>query len=157
MTAERPWPPLIVADHIPRAVRWRDALLTLAAWVAFAIFLDEEFKLSLLSLRALETGRADIPVNMLPDLRRLAPFLLVGAVLAAVLAVRSLLTLRSRSRALRLVQPTPLAAADEARAAGLCEADLLAAREQRIVVVGDDGGWLRIEARNPSLPGPARD
>jgi poly-beta-1,6-N-acetyl-D-glucosamine biosynthesis protein PgaD len=148
--AVRPWPPLIVADNIPRAVRWRDTLLTLLAWVAFAVFLDVEFKLSLASLRALETGRAHLMPDVLPDLQRLTPFFMAGAALAAVLFVRSARTLYRRSRALSLPQPAPLAVADEARAAGLPEADLLAAREQRIVVVHDDEGGLRIEAKSQS-------
>ena len=152
--AERAWPPLIHAHNIPRAVRWRDALLTLFAWVAFAIFLDIEFKLSLGALKTIETGRPHLAVDMLPDLARLAPFFVVGAVLAIVLFVRSVLTLIGRSQALRLPQPAPLEAAVEARAAGLTEADLLAARARRIVVVHEAGGSLRIEEGPMAMAAP---
>ena len=156
---ERPWPPLIHAHNIPLAVRWRDALLTLFAWVAFAVFLDVEFKLSLAALKTIETGRPHLAMDMLPDLARLAPFFLVGAVLAVVLFIRSVRTLIGRSQALRQPQPAPLEAAAEARAAGLTEADLLAARDRRIVVVHEAGGSVRVEdkplAEMPLEHGPS--
>jgi tetratricopeptide (TPR) repeat protein len=43
--AAKPWPPLIVADHTPRWVRWRDFALTLMMWILFAIMLETEFEL----------------------------------------------------------------------------------------------------------------
>ena len=41
------WPPLIVARHVPRLVKWRDILLTLMVWGFCAILLDKEFELFL--------------------------------------------------------------------------------------------------------------
>src|SRR5262249_46377186 len=43
--AAKPWPPLIVAKHTPRWVRWRDFALTLMMWILFAIMLETEFEL----------------------------------------------------------------------------------------------------------------
>jgi hypothetical protein len=131
-------------------VKWRDALLTLFAWVAFVVFIAVEFKLSLGYLRALETGRAHLAVDMRPDLERLAPFFLVGALLAAFLFVRSARTSIERSKALKIPQPAALATADEARDAGIDEAALIAARDQQIVVVHRDVGGLRIEPGSQS-------
>jgi hypothetical protein len=75
------------------------------------------------------------------------PFLLTAAILAGLLIIFSLRTLRRRSRALLLPQPVPLEAADQARRAGLGEAELIVARDQRIVVVHiDTNGRHRIEA-----------
>jgi hypothetical protein len=34
-----PWPPLLAGHHVPRWVRWRDAMLTLAAWALLAFWM----------------------------------------------------------------------------------------------------------------------
>jgi poly-beta-1,6-N-acetyl-D-glucosamine biosynthesis protein PgaD len=143
----RPWPPLIVAANVPRAVRWRDLLLTLAAWVAFAYLLDHEFALSLHALKLLGLGGAEVDTNWRLYLERLAPFLLVAAALAVALVVFSLRTLRRRSRTLRMSPPSPLTTVQQARVAGLDEAALVAARDQRIVVVRQVEHGLSIEAK----------
>jgi poly-beta-1,6-N-acetyl-D-glucosamine biosynthesis protein PgaD len=155
--ADRSWPPLIVAEHIPFAVRWRDILLTLAAWAGFILLVDDEFQLSVGALAAFGSGRAGAAVNWASYAERLAPFFLVGAALAAVLFARSVDTLVGRSRALRMASPAPLATAEAARAAGLDDAALLAARDQRIVVVHDEAHGLRIEPRAVGAGEPARD
>ena len=46
-SANQPWPPLIVAKHVPRLVKWRDTLLTVMMWGFFAVLLDIEFELFL--------------------------------------------------------------------------------------------------------------
>jgi len=43
--AKRPWPPLVVAEHVPRRVQWRDFLLTLAMWGLFFVLLEKELEL----------------------------------------------------------------------------------------------------------------
>ncbi|HEY2594446.1 MAG TPA: PgaD family protein [Chloroflexota bacterium] len=145
--AEPPWPPLIVAANIPRAVRWRDALLTLAAWAAFVLLLDHEFVLSLGALKLLGLGGAHVRVDWPSYLARLAPFLLVSAVLPLALVFFSIRTLRRRTRALRLPAPAPLESAEQALGAGLDERALVIARGHRIVVVHNDSGGLRIDAK----------
>jgi poly-beta-1,6-N-acetyl-D-glucosamine biosynthesis protein PgaD len=145
---EKPWPPLIIAEHVPPLVRWRDILLTAVAWIAFIALVDHEFALSLATLKALGMGGADAKVNWLYYLERLTPFFLIAGVLAATLVVFSVRTLRRRSRALLLPQPPPLEAADEARRAGLDAATLIAARSERIVIVGfEREDRLRVEAQ----------
>jgi hypothetical protein len=154
---DRPWPPLIVAANIPRAVRWRDVLLTLAAWAAFALLLDHEFALSLGALKVLGLGGAHIRVDLLSYLERLAPFLLFSALLCLVLIFRSVRTLRRRSSTLLLRQPPPLEADRQARDAGLDNAALLAARRKRIVVVREGKGALLIQEEFPAENGPETD
>jgi hypothetical protein len=74
-------------------------------------------------------------------IERLSPFLQTVAILAAFLLASRVLTIRHRRRGMLLAGPAPLDAAEEARRAGLDEAALIAARNQRIVVVeiGIDG------------------
>ena len=38
------WPPLIIAEHVPRVVKWRDRALTLAAWGVFVLLLAIELR-----------------------------------------------------------------------------------------------------------------
>ncbi len=130
-----PWPPLIVAKNVPRSVKWRDALLTLSAWVAFALLLIKELVWAL-------TGNGE------PAFERLTPFLLIAAVLAGLLMIFSLRTLQRRRRSLLLPQSAPLEAADEARRTGLDEAALIAARDERVVTVHTDDGGIWIETKN---------
>jgi len=145
----RPWPPLIVAERVPRSVKWRDALLTLAMWAFFAALLDIEFQLLFgPHLERLGFGPFDTNANWLLFFERLMPFVLTAAALGAMLVIISLRTLHRRRRALLLPQPAPLAAAEEARRAGLDEATLIAARERPIVIVHiDPDGRHRIETR----------
>jgi poly-beta-1,6-N-acetyl-D-glucosamine biosynthesis protein PgaD len=146
-SGDRPWPPLIVAEHIPRSVRWRDALLTVLAWGAFAFLVEKELAPVLGALQAMGFGDYGVKVDWLAYLERLTPFLLVAAVLAGLLVGFSLRTLRRRTRSLLLPQPAALEAADEARRAGLDEAALVAARDLRIAIVYIDDIVLRIEPK----------
>jgi hypothetical protein len=148
-SSSRPWPPLIVAEHVPRLVKWRDVLLTLLMWGLFAVLLATEFELFFGDY--LEHLGFSGPFNTnakWPEFfERLLPFMLTAAGLAVWLVMFSLRTLRDRHRALALPQPAPLAAADEARRAGLDLAELIAARERRIVIVHIAAdGRHRIEA-----------
>jgi poly-beta-1,6-N-acetyl-D-glucosamine biosynthesis protein PgaD len=146
-SSNSPWPPLIVAKHVPRLVKWRDTLLTLMVWIFFAVLLDIEFELFLGHHLQLGLGPFDTNATWSVFFDRLMPFLLTAAILAGLLVVFSLRTLRRRSRALLLPQPAPLETADQAHRAGLDEAELTVARDQRIVIVHiDTGGSHRIEA-----------
>jgi poly-beta-1,6-N-acetyl-D-glucosamine biosynthesis protein PgaD len=146
-SANRPWPPLIVAAHVPRAVKWRDFLLTLMLWGAFWLLLDEEFELlfnDLLKLVGITRVKAGRDWQLYLDL--LVPYLLIAAALASALVIFAMRTAWRRRRAMLAPQPTPLEAADQARRAGLDEKALVAAREQRIVIVHIDIlGGHRIE------------
>ena len=144
----RPWPPLIVAKHTPRLVKWRDILLTSMMWGFFALLLGTEFELFLGDyLEQLGLGPFDSNGNWLVYFDLLLPFLLMAAILAGVLVIFSLRTLRRHSRALLLPEPAPLETADQAHRAGLEEAELIVARDQRIAIVHiDSNGRHRIEA-----------
>jgi poly-beta-1,6-N-acetyl-D-glucosamine biosynthesis protein PgaD len=146
-SANRPWPPLIVAKDVPPLVKWRDILLTLMMWGFFAVLLDTELELFLGDyLEHLGLGPFDTNANWPEFFDRLMPFLLAAAMLAGFLVIFGMRTLRRRSRALDVPQPAPLAAADQARRAGLDEAALIAARGRRIVIVHVDAdGTHRIE------------
>jgi len=134
--ASKPWPPLIVADQIPRWVKWRDFLLTLMMWILFAVVLEREFKLFV--GRLLEywgLGDFETEANWVEFFEKLMPHIQATMMLVGVLALASLITLYSRRRSLLLPPPPPLAIADEARRAGMNETALAAARELRIAVV----------------------
>jgi hypothetical protein len=142
--SNRSWPPLIIAKHVPRLVKWRD---TLMMWGFFAVLLDFEFELSLSYYSQPVISRFDPGTKWSIFFERLMPFLLVAALLVGVLIMFSLRTLRRRSRGLLLPQPAPLGTTDQAHRAGLDEAELIAARDQRIVTVHIDAdGTHRIEA-----------
>lgn len=146
-SSNRPWPPLIVATHVPRLVKWRDTLLTLMIWGGFAVLLDVEFELFLHHFLQPGLGRFDTGAKWSVFFDRLMPFLLTAAMLAGLLVIFSVRTLRRRSRSLLLPKPPPLEAADQAHHAGLDEAELMVARDQRIVTVHiDTDGRHRIEA-----------
>ena len=146
-SSNRLWPPLIVARHVPRLVKWRDILLTSMMWGFLAVLLGTEFELFLGDyLKRLGFGPFDTDANWSVYLDRLMPFLLMAAMLASVLIIFSLRTLQRRSRALLLPQPALLETASQAHRAGLDEAELIAARDQRIVIVHiDPDGRHRIE------------
>jgi hypothetical protein len=147
--ANRPWPPLIVARHVPGPVKWRDLLLTSFMWAIFVVLVEAEFELFVDDfLEWLGYGRrGGSDANWSAYVERLMPFLLVAAALAGFLVTFSLRTLRRSFRARFLPQPAPLDAAVEARRTGLDEAALIAARARRIVIVHIDAdGRHRIEA-----------
>jgi hypothetical protein len=145
---DRRWPPLIVADRVPRFIRWRDFVLTLLMWIAFAILLEKEFELFFgHHLERLGFGDFDTEANWPMFFERLTPFLMTIALLVSLLGVASVRTLQRRRRALFLPLPAPLGLAEECRRAGLDERTLISARASRIVIVhiGADGEH-RIEA-----------
>ena len=98
-------------------------------------------------------GDFDSEGRWLEFFQALWPFVQVALVLVSLLLVAGLLTLRRVARGRRLPQPAPLAAGDEARRVGMDEAELIAARELRIVVVHiEPGGKHRIEPRQAAPP-----
>ncbi len=145
----RSWPPLIVAERVPRSIKWRDAVLTLCVWGLFAALFAIE-----LGLFVVDLGNAS-PANGPTHLELLAPFLTTAAILAGLLVVFSFATLQSRRRGLSLPEPAPLQTADQARRAGVDEAALISAREQRIVIVHvDAAGRHRFDVKEGVYPRP---
>ena len=147
--ASIPWPPLIVADQIPRWVKWRDFLLTLMMWILFAVVLEREFKLFV--GRLLEywgLGDFETEANWVEFFEKLMPHIQVTLMLVGVLALASLITLYRRRRGLLLPAPPLLEIANEARRAGMEEDALAAARDLRIAVVHiDENGTHRVTPR----------
>jgi poly-beta-1,6-N-acetyl-D-glucosamine biosynthesis protein PgaD len=148
------WPPLIVANTKPTWVRVRDVALTVLMWALFAIILETEFEMFFgRNLARLGLSDFDSEWRWLEFFRALRPFVEVAIVLVSLLVVASLLTLRRVARGRRLPQPAPLAAGDEARRVSLDEAELIAARELRVVVVHiEPNGKHRIEPRQAAPP-----
>lgn len=142
-----PWPPLIVANTKPALVRVRDIALTLFMWLLFAIMLETEFELFFGHyLQRLGWGDFNLEGRWPEFFQALRPFVQVALVLVSLLLVAGLLTLRRVARGRMLPQPAPLTAGDEARRVGMDEAELIAARELRVVVVHIDGdGRYRVE------------
>jgi hypothetical protein len=147
MNGERPWPPLIIAGHLPLVVKWRDRALTLMAWGLFGLLLAIELPPVFHALAAIGLGHFGVHAPERAYFGRLAPFGMTSAALIAMLVVFSLRTLERRARGLLLPQPPPLETADQAGEAGLQEFELIAARDQRIVVAYVDATGVRIEAK----------
>ena len=142
-----PWPPLIVAGTKPTFVKVRDIVLTLLMWLLFAIMLETEFEMFFGHyLQRMGFGDFDSEGRWLEFFQALRPFIQVALVLVSLLLVAGLLTLRRVARGRKLPQPAPLTAGDEARRVGMDEAELIAARELRVVVVHIDAdGKYRVE------------
>jgi poly-beta-1,6-N-acetyl-D-glucosamine biosynthesis protein PgaD len=147
VVAPVPWPPLIVASTKPTFVKVRDTALTLLMWLLFAILLETEFEMFFGHyLQRLGLGDFDSEGRWLEFFQALRPFVQVALVLVSLLLVAGLLTLRRVARGRKLPQPAPLTAGDEARRVGMDKAELIAARELRVVVVHIDGdGKYRVE------------
>jgi hypothetical protein len=147
--ADRSWPPLIVADHVPRFIRWRDFLLTLLMWIAFAIILETEFEMFFGDyLERLGIGDFDTEANWPIFFERLIPFLATTTLLISLLIVASIRTSRRRRRALLLPIPVPLGLAEQCRRAGVDEHTLISARDLKIVIVHiDPAGKHRIDGK----------
>jgi poly-beta-1,6-N-acetyl-D-glucosamine biosynthesis protein PgaD len=144
-------PPLIVADKVSRALKWRDAVLTLLMWGIIANLLAHELGLVWVDSFALHGPDAAKDIDWLHRLEGLSLFLIAAAVLSSILTLFGVRTARRRRRIRALPLPEPLATADQARRAGLEEAALLAAREHRIVTVHlEPDGRFRIEAPRES-------
>jgi hypothetical protein len=146
---ERPWPPLIVATSTPAAIRWRDLLLTVVMWGLFFVVLESEFELYFGAyLEHWGFGDFDTDADWAEFFHLLLPYLEVSAVLIATLALVNALGVKRRRRSLSIEPPPPLTLAEEARRAGMGEAELAAARELRIAVVHIDAdGKLGVEPR----------
>lgn len=149
LASQAAWPPLIVADSKPSWVKMRDIALTLAMWVLFAIMLETEFELFFgIYLERWGLGEFDTEGRWLEFFHALRPFVQIDLVLVSLLLVAGMLTLRRISLARRLPQPAPLTVGEQARRVGMAEAELIAAREPRIVVVHiEPDGKHRIEPR----------
>ena len=160
---QAPWPPLIVAGTKPTWVKVRDVALTLFMWVLFAIMLETEFELFFgRYLERMGLGDFDTAGRWGEFFEALRPFVQVALVLVSLLLIAGLLTLRRVARGRVLPQPAPLAASDEARRVGMGEAELIAARELRAVVVHIDAdGRYRVEphrvVRSPETSKSLRD
>ena len=139
----KPWPPLIVADHTPRWVKWRDFFLTLMMWILFAIMLETEFELFVGPyLERWGLGDFDTEANWEVFVERLIPFVQIAMMLIGALALASMITLSRRRRGLLLPRPPLLPIADEARRVGMAPASLAVARKLRNAVVYIDENGL---------------
>jgi hypothetical protein len=143
------WPPLIVASSKPSLIKVRDVVLTVAMWLLFAILLETEFEMFFgRNLARLGLSDFDSDWRWLEFSHALRPFVEVALVLVTLLLVAGMFTLRRVARGRLLPQPAPLTVGEEARRVGMAEAELIAARELRVVVVHiDPGGTHRIEPR----------
>jgi PgaD-like protein len=144
LTSPKAWPPLIVASTKPTWVKVRDIALTVLMWVLFAIMLETEFEV-IHSRNMVRLGLSDVGDDWRwPEFfQALLPFVQVALVLVSLLLIAGLLSLLRLARERKLPQPAPLPAGDEASRVGLEEANLVAARELRIVVahIDKDGGY----------------
>ena len=147
-SADRPWPPLIVANRVPRLIRWRDFLLTLLAWIGCAFLLEKEFHLFFgAHLARLGFGDFNTEANWPTFFERLTPFFATALFLISLLVIASLRTRVLRRRGLSVPMPAPLEVAEQCRRAGTDENTLVSAREAKIVIVHIDAdGKHRFDA-----------
>jgi hypothetical protein len=146
------WPPLIVVSDKPRWLVWRDFALTLAMWAIFAIMLETEFELFFGHyLERLGLGDFDTNAHWARFFRLLEPYAWLIVLLLALLGAATMATLHRVRRSLLLTPPPPLQPAEEAPHARMDVAALVAAREQRDVVVHvESDGTHRVEPRRAS-------
>ena len=142
------WPPLIVASEKPKWVQRRDFVLTVAAWLVFAVMLETEFELFFGHyLERLGLGDFDTNPNWPRFFERLRPYVYLIIAALVVLAAAAVVTIRRYYRNLRQPPPPPLTAAEQARRAGMDEASLVAARARRNVVVHVEPDGIRVVER----------
>jgi len=133
------WPPLILAHRVPRWVRARDLVLTIAAWALLAYWMRGAL---LLICDWLSYPFFELSTYAAPDWKRIwsrvAPYLVIAALLAAWLVYWA-----ARRRAILMRQqstppPAPLDLEVHAARFGLRSADVLSLREPRIATVAFD-------------------
>ena len=146
---KRPWPPLIVAAHASRLIRWRDVALTLLMWLLFGWMLRDGLERLLGPwLEHWGFGDFDSPVDFAAVFEWLRPHVRISVLLIVVLAVAGVATLIRRRRSLDLPEPPPLTLAEEAARAGMDAGDLARARElPNVVVTIDAQGRHFVKAR----------
>jgi len=133
------WPPIITAARVPRAVIWRDRILTIAMWLLLLYLMRRA--VFLLWDEALELLGREEPAPEPPWTRwweRLQRYMDVAAVLGVWLLAWGIATLRRMRRYAGTPAPPPLPLTEQARRAGCNAADLAAWQEWRIVHVDVD-------------------
>ncbi len=134
--ARRPWPPLIIAEHVPASIKWRDAGITIVMWMAFVLIVARETQLVIMPLVERLTGaHLGSDVAWQDFVAQIKPFIWLSLAFAAALTVRSLFTLRRLRRSLALPAPAPLTGREIARRFGIGEAELSVARDVKAVRV----------------------
>lgn len=133
------WPPLILPDRVPRWVRIRDLVLTIAAWTVLAYWVRGAL---LLIFDWLRYPFFELTTEKAPEWARmwstLAPFFAVAALLAAWLVYWALQRRATLMGHRAVAQPPPLEFEVHARHFGLRAADALSMREARSVTVRFD-------------------
>jgi poly-beta-1,6-N-acetyl-D-glucosamine biosynthesis protein PgaD len=145
------WPPIISDARRPRAVVWRDRILTMAMWLLLLLLMrrglyglwDETLEL----FGRVQSGPGIDWEQLWQSLSR---YLTVAGLLCLWLLGWGLASRWRQQRLAGTTAPPPLSLADHARDAGCSEADLVAWRSLRIMVVTIDESdriWV--------APGPA--
>lgn len=148
------WPPLIVAESVPRWMWWRDFVLTASVWILFVWLAVDEYDF----MREAYVERYGLPTHTFKShfprfLQELRPDAVVIGILLFFLGTAGAITLRRRQRGFLMPAPMALPLAEEAGRVGMTEDDLAAARTLRIAVVHVEAdGALRIESRGPLEP-----
>ena len=139
------WPPIIRSARRPKAIFWRDLLLTSLMWGLLFLILYTELAFAFASLEVL-LGRSDaeIDAELALFFRRMRPLMWVAGGLIAMLSVATLFSRRRRRRALSSPQPSALPDSETAAIAGLSESALAQARKLKVATVFRDGTSLRV-------------
>jgi len=145
------WPPLIVAHRVPAWVRVRDLVLTIAAWALLVYWMRGAL---LLIGDWLSHPIFELSTYPEPDWERIwsrvAPYLVVAALLAAWLVYWAARRSSTLKRQQSMTAPAPLDLEMHAARFGLRADDVFSMREPRIVTVRFEAGGAIAPAEGSS-------
>ena len=161
MTGKSPpaWPPIITDARLSRAVLWRDHILTLAMWLLL-LFLMRRGLYALWdeTLETLGRARRGPEIDWDQLWERLQRYLTAVLLLCLWLLAWGIATLRRQQSLAGTTTPQPLSPAEQARDAGVSEADLAAWRSLRIMTVHIDANDRVSVVPGGAAPGaPTKD
>jgi poly-beta-1,6-N-acetyl-D-glucosamine biosynthesis protein PgaD len=142
----RSWPPIIVDAHVPRAIVWRDRLMTIGMWLLLVFLMRHGLQLiwdEANELLGLE--RYGPQANWDIWWARLHPYLITAGVLGIWLFCWGLISLWRIRHHTGKPQPPALTLAEEAKRIGCTESELMAWRSARVATVHiDDNGHIDV-------------
>lgn len=142
----RAWPPIIQDAHVPRAVVWRDRLLTCGMWLLLLFLMRHGFLLIWDELIELfGHARSGPPANWHDWWLRLKPYFITAAALACWLFGWGIVSLQRIKRHIGKPQPPALSLAEEASRIGCLETELDLWRSAKVATVHIEAdGHIRV-------------
>jgi poly-beta-1,6-N-acetyl-D-glucosamine biosynthesis protein PgaD len=146
------WPPLITDAKVPRYMFWRDALVTISAWLFLFWLTRHGLQLIIDEMRALfGYARQGPEAEWKIWWERLRSYAAVVGILATWLVIWGRVARRRIRRYRSMPLLVPLSLAEEAALANCSEADLAAWRDLKSVVVHFDAAGQMVVAGGGDL------